>query len=74
MNIDDRVQSIVFTGQQYFRFDAIDKVLSLAKLRREIVNDRLTFARKLDQSLRVVELACYLTIEFKALFEAGALL
>jgi hypothetical protein len=43
-------------------------------LRREILNDRLTFTRKLDQSLHVIELTCYLAIKFEALFEASALL
>jgi hypothetical protein len=43
-------------------------------LRGQFIDDGLTFARKLHQCLNVVELPRYLTIEFEAFFEAGALL
>src|SRR5262249_13020208 len=74
VDIDNGVQLIVFTGQQDLGFHTIDKTFSLIQVRRQIVNNGLTFARELDQGLHVVNLAYYLAIKFKAFFEAGALL
>jgi hypothetical protein len=74
MNVDDGIQPVVFTGQQNFRFDAIHECLEVFQLRREVVEHGLAFARKLHQGLDIIQLACYLTIEFDAFLEAGPLL
>ena len=74
MNIDNGIQAVVFTGQQHFRLDAIDKTLGLRQLRRQVVDHGFTFAGQVNQSLRIVHLTGYLAIELEAFFEAGALL
>ena len=74
MNVDDRVEAVVLTREQNFRFEMINERLGIFYLRGELVEHRFTFTRKLHERLHVVQALRYLTIEIEAFFETGALL
>jgi hypothetical protein len=74
MNIHDGVQAIVFAGKQDLSLNPIDEAFSFFQLGTELVEYRLTLARKLHERLRVLQALPDLTVYFEAFLEAGALL
>ena len=51
MDVHDRVQRIVFAGQQDLGLDAIDELLSFLLMRSEVIDHRLPFPSKVDKGL-----------------------
>ena len=51
MDVHDRVQRIVFAGQQDLGLDAIDELLSFLLMRSEVIGHRLPLPSKVDKGL-----------------------
>jgi hypothetical protein len=74
VDIDDRVEHIVFAGQEHLRFDFIDECLEVLHDDCQIISDILTFTRQFQQCLNVFDLILDRTVEFDRLFQTRALL
>jgi len=63
VNVDDRIQAIVFAGEQNRGFGVVEEFLVFVQLKTEVVENGFAFARKFQEGLRVVDALADLAID-----------